>query len=67
MRYNTIENDFEYQAKKILKSIISDWEDLQGLTEEELDQQLWENYAQEVGKKFLEVASDYGIIEDLAQ
>lgn len=58
MYIHTIEEDYEYRMKEVMKKFVKDYE-LQDLSSEELQDSLWSEYAKEFGRAVLEDMSNF--------
>lgn len=58
MHIHTIEEDYEYRMKEVMKKFVKDYE-LQDLSSEELQDSLWSEYAKEFGRAVLEDMSNF--------
>lgn len=58
MLVSTIEDDFEYQMKKVIEKIKNDYS-LKHLDAEKLRDKIWEYYATEFGRAVLEACNEY--------
>ena len=54
MRIHTIEEDYEYRMKEIMEKFVKQYDELQGLDSEELQDKIWNEYAKEFGHAVLE-------------
>ena len=54
MHIHTIEEDYEYRMKNIIKDFVESYNDLKGLEPEELYEKIWTNYAKQFGQAVLE-------------
>lgn len=59
MRIHTIEENFEYQMKQIVKEMKRQYEDLAELDAEELQDEIWKNYSKEFGRMVMERCNEY--------
>lgn len=58
MRIHTIEEEFEYQMKKIITKFKKDF-DLNDLNAEELQEKIWNDLSKEFGRYVLEGCNEY--------
>lgn len=54
MHIHTIEEDYEYRMKEIMEKFVKQYDELQGLDAEELQDKIWNEYAKEFGHAVLE-------------
>jgi hypothetical protein len=60
MHIHTIEEDYEYRMRNIVTKFLNQYDELQDLSPEELQEKLWDkNYAVEFGRLVLEDMSDF--------
>lgn len=58
MHIPTIEENYEYRMKTIMKNFVKDYE-LEGLSAEELQNKIWSEYAKEFAHIVLQDMSDF--------
>lgn len=58
MHIHTIEENYEYRIKNIMKKFVKNTE-LEKLNAEELQTEIWTNYAEEFGQMILEDMYDF--------
>lgn len=58
MHVHTIEEDYEYRMKNIMKKFIKD-HGLEGLSAEELQDKIWSEYAKEFAHAVLQDMADF--------
>jgi len=58
MHIRTIEEDFDYQMGKVIKKFKRNF-GLEGLNAEEVQDRIWEEYAEEFGKAVLDACAEY--------
>lgn len=58
MHIHTIEENYEYRMKNIIKKFVKNTE-LEKLNAEELQTEIWTNYAEEFGQMILEDMYDF--------
>ena len=58
MHIPTIEEDYEYRMKNIVREFVKDYE-LEGLSAEELQDKLWSEYAKEFAHAVLQDMGDF--------
>ena len=58
MHIQTIEENYEYRMKNIVRKFVNDYE-LEGLSAEELQDKLWSEYAKEFAHAVLQDMSDF--------
>lgn len=58
MHIRTIEDDFEYQMKRVITDFKKRF-DLENLNAEELQDKIWEEHAEEFGRAVLERCGEY--------
>ena len=58
MHIPTIEENFEYRMKNIVRKFVKDYE-LEGLSAEELQDKLWSEYAKEFAHTVLQDMTDF--------
>ena len=54
MHIHTIEEDYEYRMKEIIEKFVKQYDELQDLDAEELQDKIWTDYAKEFGHAVLE-------------
>ena len=59
MYIHTIEEDYEYRMKRIMEDFLEDYPQLKGLDADELQDQLWTEYAKEFGRAVMEDMSSF--------
>ena len=59
MHIHTIEEDYEYRMKRIMEDFLEDYPQLKGLDADELQDQLWTEYAKEFGRAVMEDMSSF--------
>ena len=59
MHIPTIEEDYEYRMKNIMEKFVAQYEELQGLDHEELQDKIWNDYAKEFGHAVMEDMSEF--------
>ena len=55
----TIEEDYTYRMRRLMKKFVGQYEELQGLDAEELQDKIWNDYAKEFGHMVLEDMSEF--------
>lgn len=58
MHISTIEENYEYRMKTIMKNFVKDYE-LEGLSAEELQNKIWSEYAKEFAHIVLQDMTDF--------
>lgn len=58
MHIQTIEEDYEYRMKNIVRKFVKNYE-LEGLSTEELQDKLWSEYAKEFAHAVLQDMTDF--------
>ena len=58
MHISTIEENYEYRMKTIMKNFVKDYE-LEGLSAEELQNKIWSEYAEEFAHAVLQDMTDF--------
>lgn len=58
MHIRTIEEDYEYRMKKIIRKFVKDFE-FEKLNSDELQEKLWNDYSKEFAHAVLEDMSEY--------
>ena len=58
MHIQTIEEDYEYRMKNIMKKFVKDYE-LEGLSAEKLQDKIWSGYAEEFARAVLQDMTDF--------
>ena len=59
MHIPTIEEDYEYRMKRIVENFVKQYNELQGIDAEELQDKIWNDYAKEFGHAVLEDISEF--------
>ena len=59
MHIQTIEEDYTYRMRRLIEKIVGQYEELQGLDAEELQDKIWNDYAKEFGHMVLEDMSEF--------
>ena len=59
MHIRTIEEDYEYRMKNIIKNLRESYEGLKDLDSEEMRDKLWDEYAKEFAHAILEDMDDF--------
>ena len=59
MYIHTIEEDYEYRMKNVMEKFVRQYDELQGLDPEELQDRIWNDYAKEFGHVILEDMSEF--------
>lgn len=54
MHIHTIDENYEYRMKNILRNFVRQYKELQDLESEELEDKIWVDYAEEFGQAVLE-------------
>ena len=55
----TIEEDYAYRMRRLMEKFVGQYEELQGLDAEELQDKIWNDYAKEFGHMVLEDMSEF--------
>lgn len=58
MRIHTIEENYDYRMKKLIKKFVKDYE-LENLNAEELQDKLWDAYSKEFAQAVLEDMQEF--------
>ena len=58
MHIHTVEEDYEYRMKNIMKKFVKDY-GLEGLSAEELQDKLWSEYSKEFAHAVLQDMTDF--------
>ena len=58
MHIHTIDENYEYRMDNIMKTFVKDYE-LKGLSEEELQDKIWSEYAEEFAHAVLQDMTDF--------
>lgn len=58
MQIHTVEEDYEYRMKNIVRKFVKDYE-LEGLIAEELQDKLWSEYSKEFAHAVLQDMNDF--------
>ena len=59
MHIPTIEEDYTYRMRRLMEKFVGQYEELQGLDAEELQDKIWNDYAKEFGHMVLEDMSEF--------
>lgn len=59
MHIPTIEEEYDYRMRNIVKKFVGQYDELQGLEPEELQEKIWNDYAKEFGRAILEDMSEF--------
>lgn len=59
MHITTIEEDYTYRMERLMEKFVAQYEELQGLDAEELQDKIWNDYAKEFGHAVLEDMSEF--------
>ena len=59
MHIPTIEEDYTYRMRILMEKFVCQYEELQGLDAEELQDKIWNDYAKEFGYMILEDMSEF--------
>lgn len=59
MHIPTIEEEYDYRMRNIVKKFVWQYDELQGLEPEELQDKIWNDYAKEFGRAILEDMSEF--------
>lgn len=59
MHIPTIEEDYEYRMKNVMENFVGQYEELQGLEAEELQDKIWNDYAKEFAHAVLEDMNNF--------
>ena len=55
----TIEEDYTYRMRRLMEKFVGQYEELQGLDAEELQDKIWNDYVKEFGHMVLEDMSEF--------
>lgn len=58
MHIHTVEEDYEYRMKNIVRKFVKDYE-LEGLSAEELQDKIWSDYAERFAHAVLQDMNDF--------
>ena len=59
MHIPTIEEDYTYIMRRLMEKFVGQYEELQGLDAEELQDKIWNDYAKEFGRMVSEDMSEF--------
>ena len=59
MHIPTIEEEYDYRMRNIMEKFVGQYDELQGLESEELQEKIWNDYAKEFGRAVLEDMSEF--------
>ena len=59
MHIPTIEEEYDYRMRNIMEKFVGQYDELQSLEPEELQEKIWNDYAKEFGRAVLEDMSEF--------
>ena len=59
MHIPTIEEEYDYRMRNIMEKFVGQYDELQGLEPEGLQDKIWNDYAKEFGRAILEDMSEF--------